>query len=169
MSEKKQPTFKRDVDTETLVAFLLKRHETAPGSTITYEELSGIISRKVNNGARHILSSARRVLSREHNILMTCIATVGLKFVEENSEVLGIADSHQKRVRRANRNTLHIVKHVDMTDATPDEKARALAVQSIVGAIDLCTKTSSRNKVKELCASTGAAVPVGKSLELFRE
>lgn len=142
---------------------LVKRLAAAQmGDFIPYAELNGIIGRNVQNGASHVLASARTVALRDHKIGFATVEGQGIRRMtdEELAESFHPALRH---IRRTARKAGKTVACADTSKLTP-EKQRAVSVGlSTVGAIELFTSTKSLRKVEEAIQPT--AIPQKVNVE----
>ncbi len=146
---------------------LAKRLETAkPGEVVTYAELSRLIRRDVQHEAASVLSSARRVVQREHKAVFGAVIKQGLKRLDA-SGIVSVGEQGIQKITRASRRAARRLACADY-DALPNaDKVRFNTAASLLGAMELATKP---NRVKALAAAVetaAAKLPTADVLTLF--
>lgn len=165
MSEKRGIS-ELSIDTQTLERLLLT---IGVGETVSYKALSDSIGRNIQNGASHLLQSARRRLQRESAMVFEAVHGKGLKRLDD----IGIANCGESaRVKMHNlaRRTRQKLTCVQNFDALPnDAKVKHNVAMSIFGALSEVTKAKAVKKL-EGQVSNGAhdALPTAKFLEAMK-
>ena len=120
--EKQTPLFKRSIETNDLSNFLAQRGFAVNEDPLTYPEISKIMGgRNPQGDARGILSSAMKIVRREHNFHYATIQNVGIKLILKTTDSV----KHQIiRGSRAMKKGIEIGKCQDDKYLTPIEKDR---------------------------------------------
>jgi len=130
-------------------ALLAKRLAKAEfGELVTYSELSGMIGRNIQGDARHVLSSARRVVLRENEIAFDVVENEGLRRMTDDE----LAESYHpalSKIRRTARKAARVVACADMGKLSPDKQRAVSAGLSAVGAIELFTSAKNVRKIED--------------------
>lgn len=154
------------IDTQTLERELAA---VVVGDTIAYDDLTAVIGRNVQNGAAHLLQTARRRLQRERQIVFEPVHGEGLKRLDD----IGIASSGESaRVRMHNlaRRTRQKLGCVQDFDALPnDVKIKHNVAMSIFGALSEVTRSASIKKLEGHVANgKHDALPTAKFLDAMK-
>jgi hypothetical protein len=104
------------IDTQILERALLL---VGVGDVVTYAQLSGVISRDVQEEARHHLASARRRVLRGHRMVFEPVMNVGLKRLDDAGKIAA-GRWHIKRSRNQAKFAQVKVSAVDDFDALPN-------------------------------------------------
>jgi hypothetical protein len=164
MSEKPTIT-ERSIDTETLVRHL---RSLAVGGFSSYEELGGLIGRDVQNGARHILSSAMRILLREDRIVLAPVRDEGLKRLND-LEIVATGLETTARIRRLARRGARKVTAVENYDGLPKDAQVAHNTHlSIFGAIGQFTRPRIVERLTGAVEKAQHRLPLAKLLEAVK-
>jgi hypothetical protein len=137
------------------------------GEFIAYAELSEIIGRDIQYGARHVLESARRIVQRENKILLECVYNQGLKRLDD----IGIVGSTQCSVLKisnlSKRGVAKVLCLHDMSALPPGDKASLNARISIMAMVAHVTKTKNVQLIESKVAATQERLPLMKTIEAF--
>lgn len=88
-----------EVTSETLA--LYGHLKTLPiGAVVTYDDLTAIVGRNVQESARSALQTARRMCQRDHQIVFSPVVGYGLKRLNDN-QIVSSADGDIKRIHRS--------------------------------------------------------------------
>jgi hypothetical protein len=141
--------------------------EAKPGDTVPYSELSQIIGRNVQNGARHVLTTAiNRALG--NGAVFACVTNVGVKRLAD-VEIVATGDSAARKMRRlARRSVRKLSQVVDFAALPKPVQVRHNTLMSVMGAVAHFSKESAIKKVEAKVAETSQALPLGKTLEVFK-
>ena len=138
------------------------------GDTITYEELSKVVSADVQTKARGYLDTARRMAERENEKVFGVIHNTGLKCLT-SSEIINTAAFSIGHIHRTTNRTIRKIGCISDLDKLPnEEKIRLNTYASAIGAMSVMTKG---NSIKKLCASVTATqeqLPYAKTLDAFK-
>ncbi len=146
---------------------LARRLETVkPSEVITYAELTGLIKRDVQHEAASVLTSARRVVQREHRAVFAAVIKVGLKRLDP-SGIVGFGEAGIQKMHRTARRTARTIACADY-DALPNaEKIRFNTTSSLLGAMELATKPARIKALSAAVANAAAKLPTAEVLQLF--
>lgn len=162
MSEKRAVP-ELSVDTQVLERLL----RAAPaGAVVTYDEMSKAIGRDVQNGARHLVQSARRRLLAQERIVFGVVTDVGLKRLDDHG-IVGTAGQRLKHIHRTATVGAREMSAVQDFAALPnDEKIRHNTAASVYGVLRHVTKEKTLAKLE---AATAEKLPLAKMLEAVKE
>lgn len=153
-------------DLSVEVSLIVTKIAAAPNSTqtITYGELSALVGRDILQ-KREWLTSARRILFRDHGILIETVRKVGVR-IADNAGIMnaGIRDvsSSRRALKRASRK----FDAVEPAALSEEDRKNYTGHVATVNALQLLSKPSSVRKVVE--KSEGAPLPSASILEMFR-
>jgi hypothetical protein len=151
------------VDTQVLERLL---RQAAIGAVVTYAEMAKAIGRDVQDGARHLMQSARRRLLAQDRIVFGVVINVGLKRLDDHG-VVGTAAGRLKHIRRTATAGAREMGSVQDFAALPnDEKIRHNMALGVYGVLRHVTKEKTLAK---LAAATGEKLPLAKMLEAVKE
>lgn len=152
------------LETRLLVEEVSKGPE---GRVITYGEMEKLIGRPVKTGTRGYgyLQSAKRILLRDHDILLDAEPKVGIRICT-NSEKLTVAGRDIRKAGRAVKRSGQKLRSVAYDQLTDAEKREWNARSSLAGALNLLAAPAAAKKVAE--AVNGSQLPSAKVLELFK-
>lgn len=153
------------IDARLLIDLLSK---VGIGETVGYDTLSEAIGRDVRGTAYSQLATARRHLLRDKQMVFEAVHNVGIKRLSD-AEIVATGESAVGRVRRAARRGTQRLTSVQDFDALPNAlKLKHNAYLSTLGAIGMLAKGSAVKKVEEAVSASSGALPIGRTLELFR-
>jgi hypothetical protein len=153
------------VDAQILVKTL---SEVKIGQEITYEQLSKEIGRDLRNGCSGILQTARNRVFRDHGIHFCVIRGVGLRRSDNHDKVIA-ASSRFKRVKTQSRKGIAELASVDYEQLSNEDRVKhnsALAQWSVFQ--HMLTPKAEKLLSKKI-SEAGIAIPIAKTLELFKE
>lgn len=134
------------------------------GHQIGYAELSAMIGRDIQHNFGY-LSTARRILHREHGMLIETVKGVGVRVATESGK-LAASRRDMQASRRAIRRAASKLEITEYEALTEDEKREFNARSSLIGGLSLLAAPAAMKRVeKEL---TGSALPSAATLELFK-
>lgn len=155
------------IETKMLVEFFVARHKAGEGETITYSEMEKQIGRDCrpsSQGYRY-LSSARRILLRDHGVLLDAEAKVGVHICT-NEEKMLVSGRDMSRARRAVRRSRQKLTAVEYDRLDDSKKKEWNARMSIVGALELMSGPKVVGKIERVI--TDHALPSAATLALFK-
>lgn len=156
---------KPNVDTEIIANRLRK---LKAGEHITHEELSAVIRRDVTNGARSIVTAARKVLLGE-NIRIGPVRGVGYY----RMSAADVANSSEKevsivgRAARRSRKRIEAIHPEEWNALTPEEKSKQMGARACLGAISHFSKPTQQRQLAEACAVNSAPLALASTIEHF--
>lgn len=152
------------VDTQVLERRLA---ELAIDEVVSYTDLSQLIGRDVQNGARHILNSARNRLLTIHGRVMGCVVNEGIKRLTDVG-IVGTGEQAMKHIHRTTRRAGRKLRAVADYDAlTKADQSRLNLHRAMFGTLHAAT---SERKLKKLEAHVGAELaPNRKMLEAMQQ
>lgn len=152
------------IETKLLVDLIKDKEE---GTTISYAEMEQCIGRSVKSGTQGYgyLSSAKRILLRDHGVLVDAEPKVGIR-VCTNEEKMIVAQRDVKRARRAVKRSGQKLRSVEYQRLTEDQKKDFNSRMSLAGALELLSAPKAVEKVAKIIADH--TLPSAKILELFK-
>ena len=146
---------------------LARRLETAkPGEVISYGELSSLIKRDVQREAASCLTSARRVVQREHRAVFAAVIKTGLKRLDSVG-IVGSGEAGISKMHRQARRTARILSCAEYEGLTNSEKIRFNTAASLLGAMELATKPARIKALSAAVESAADKLPTASVLQLF--
>lgn len=136
----------------------------ASSQTVTYAELSALIGRDVL-ASRGFLHTAKRILFRDHGILVETVRKVGVR-IASNVEVMNAGIRDVGASRRALRRASRKFDGVDFATLGEEDQKTFTGYVATVNALQLLAKPGSVRKVAE--ASAGSPLPSAKVLDMFK-
>lgn len=157
-----KPKFEKSADTLIIENRL---RNSQPGELVTYDDLTRLLGRDVRTSCYGNLRRALHNLERDHIVFLT-VRAEGVKRAND-TEAAESADSFRQAAHRANRRMVKRICAVKDFESLPKEtKQRALTLQTIAGIVDLATSSKGVAKVNKVIENS--ALPVGKTLDLFK-
>jgi len=134
---------------------------------ITYLSLSGAIGRDVRKHAYSALQTARKHLE-DDGILFDTVNGVGLKRMTAGDIAKGVGSRGVRSIHRMARRSIKRLSCAAHGDLTNDEAIAMNTSASVLGVLHECSKAKSVKAIEAKVQDSGAELPVGKSLELFK-
>jgi hypothetical protein len=155
------------IDTQTLERLLEKAQV---GDVVSYKELSEAIGRDVQNGANHLLYSARARLQRDQQRVFAPVMGQGLKRLDD-AAIVGTTTTAMHKVRNLARRQQQTLSCVADFDALPnDAKVKHNVALSVFGVLATVTTDKSMRKLEgRVTNGKHDALPAAKFLEAMRE
>ncbi len=154
--------FELNPDTRLLTDAFLKMEQ---GETMTYEQVSKLLSRKTS-GSDGTLQSARRRAEKEDGFVFGTIRKVGLKRLDD-AEIVSLGETGAKSLRRGARRSFKRVSNVHDFDSLPSaEQAKHNGALALFGGIMAASKGSTLRRL-EGAAETSGTLSLGRTFELF--
>lgn len=150
-------------DTSALEARLEK---LGPGEVVPYSELTELIGRDVQRGARGNLSAAMRRLEKK-GAMCVCLRRVGVMRLTDATLATDYGERGVAKIRRMAKRTARRVAMADDASLTGEDRARRNVTVSQCGALALAAGKSARTALQ--AANATGVVPAGKVLELMRK
>lgn len=136
------------------------------GSTLSYASMSATIGRDIT-ARRWLLQRACKEAETETGSLYEAVRGEGIRrLAGEETPSVGLAAI--RRVRRAAKRGVQRLSKVRSNDLEPDVAAKIVAHKSQLGAISLVADGRKSATIVSEAERTGAEVPAGRVLELFK-
>jgi len=153
------------VDAQILVRRLQRCKEE---EFVSYEELSEMIKRNVQTSqARHLLTTAMRVLTREQGFVFSCVHGKGIKRLSNGVIAPTVGSSLTGRIRNATSRAGQKLKAVDYSALNQQEQVQYNTTLSIVGSIALLTSTRAQAEVETQTRLHREPLPTAQVLTLL--
>ena len=166
MSNGKKSIAERSYEVGLLVERLAKLVER---EQITYEELSKLLGENAQSERnRGRLASARRIVEREHGIVIVPIRNVGL-MRGDNAAITATGHATIKHVRSVSRTRLKALGCVDVGKMNNEEKIQFNTVASHLGVLKEFSGTAAVKKIESAVQATADRLPVAKTVAAFLE
>lgn len=157
--------FQLSIDTRHIYERLIKA-ET--GEVINYKELSLIIGRNIQNGARSNLTSARRIAERDDHYVFDVVRGVGIRRLNDQ-EMCGLGESALSHIKRTSRRC--VKRMVCVRDFSSLPKVAQTKHNTYVSVFSMLTemaKPSNIKKIEHKVSETNQTLPFNKTLEAFK-
>jgi hypothetical protein len=152
------------VDSQLLIKRL---KEVNKGDTVTYEELSKVISGDVRKKDRYAMVRAIHRLLKDERIVFSVVRKQGLKRLED-AEHVGIGSVATDKVRRISRRSAEKMLCADFSKLTNEEKVEYNTHLSVLGALAMVTKTDRIKQVKAAVEVAHEKLPLASTLLAFK-
>lgn len=160
----KPPMFQISVDTQLIVDRLEKANV---GDRITYQEMGKIIQRDVQNEARCILDSARRILMNQKRVVFETVRMEGIKRLADN-ELVHTGENTRTQIRRITRRGLKKLACVQNFDGlTNVEKIKHNTEASVLGMLHQMSKPKTAARIESRVAEKDNKVSMKEALTLL--
>jgi hypothetical protein len=157
----KQPIAQVSVDSLALY----KRLKTVKvGETITYEELSIILGRKIKLH-RGLLYTAFRMAQRQDRMVFDPVIRVGYKRLDDCAIAEKVSTQPFRRIRSTIRRSVRQSACVDTNNLPNETVVKMHASLSLLAALTECTSQKSKAAIE---ATGRDVVPVGKVFEYLK-
>lgn len=155
------------IETKMIVEFVLERSRSGSDRTIKYDEIETLISQdpRANGSGYKYLTSARRILLRDHAILLDAEAKVGVRICT-NEEKIAVSGRDLKKARRAVGRSRQKLGSVEYERLSEDKKRDWNARMSLVGALNLMTEPRAIQTIDR--AVQNHPLPSAATLALFK-
>jgi hypothetical protein len=135
-----------------------------PDDVITYSDLSQVIGRDVQNGARSNLYSAIRRLLADGKVYAS-VRGIGIKRLKDE-EIVGVGPAVLAKMRRAaNRARAKLAAVQDFDSLDRDAKISHNLSLSVLGVVAHMTKASTVKQLETRIDQAQASLPLAKTLE----
>lgn len=141
--------------------------KTQPGDEITYTELSEVAARNVQTTASAALQTARRRCENIDHIVFGVIRGVGLRHLL-NEEIPQTAQSKIDHIRRTARRAAKRLTCVQYEALSRQAQITHNTSLSLLGVLSEVSKPGSGKLLETHIRSAQTALPVGRTMELFR-
>lgn len=139
-----------------------------PNEVVSYDELSKLIGRDVRGRAVSNLYQARRKALREERIVTESVIGLGIKRMTDSQVVVGF-ESFMSRSRRAARREATKLTSVDYPKLSRTDQTKHNAALATLGVIQHIASTSSMNRLETKVQDSSGPLPIGKTLDVFRQ
>ncbi len=153
------------IDTQLLVDML---RNTPIGETVTYEAMREKTDRDIQNGARYLADSARRIVQREDQMLFGCVARVGFKRLA-NNEIVGAGQMSIDRIRREARRGAKRLVCAKYGELSREDQTAFNTSASALGALHAVTTRGGMKRLAVRASEAQAKLPLNKTLEAFQD
>jgi len=134
---------------------------------VTYQELSALINRDVQDAGRHLLATAREKMLREHDVAFGVIRDIGLKRLDSRDRV-NTGPGVIEHIHRSAKKGARTIGVVDPALA-PDLRSRGYAFLGLLGSLALFTDSRNVALVEAATEKEQAQLPQSEMLRLFAE
>ncbi len=170
MVEAKRKTIgEMSADTRILINYITSQMIKGDVKFLSYAALNASIGgRDVQDGARGILSTARRNVEQDNNIIIETVNTEGIALSEKYVGVLAFATKQARRLAvKASRRVANAVIGADLSN---EERIGVGAYLSGLAAIRLCATTKNIRKIEGRLKETSLSeLPTAETLRLFEK
>lgn len=145
---------------------LYERLKTAAiGELVLYAELSEIIGRDVQNGARHLVRSALNKALRDDRMVFEAVMDQGYRRLSD-VEIVDCSDNTFARMRRmARRQTAKLTSVAEFEKLPNNLKIKHNTNISMLGALTHLVRPASVKKIEARVSETASQLPSAKVLE----
>lgn len=157
-----QPNFQMSADARLLMQHLSK---TEIGQTVTYDELSRIISRPVS-GATASLRTALKRLLRDSGMVFACVHGTGFKRLND-AEIVQDGGKATDIIRRRARRAMERQSKADFTKLTRDQQGRFTAQMSVMATVAFLTNDRQMEKIAAKSSPDVKELAVAATLAMF--
>lgn len=155
------PLFVISADSLTIAQRL---REVPPGGTCSYAELTTLIRRNVQKEARFCLTSARRLLQREEQILFAPIRGKGVKRLTDE-EITQLGPATIRRINRASHRGAHQLICVKEVEKLPLEARTRLNMSaSLIGVFYNVSKAQGVKQIEQVVRQINRELPLRDAL-----
>ena len=138
----------------------------APGDVVGYEQLSKILGRSVQNGARAIIQRAVKRQLKAGRLWLN-IRKVGYRLAQI-SDALPLVEHGRLKVYRTAKREATKLATVDYESLGREERTAVLAGQSMYGAVAAFTKADGLKRIEgKIADGENKALPLAKTIEAF--
>lgn len=159
-----KPAFEMSIDTRVIYDRL---KSAAIGQTVTFDELSKELGRKVEGDSSNIQSALRRLVNTD-GIVFDNVRGLGYKRLND-VEIVNTSERDREGMRRQARKIVKRLTCVSNFDALPnDMKIKHNAALSGFGAIAAIMTPGAMKKLEASVEQASQQLPLAKTLEAFR-
>lgn len=163
VTKKNRLAFQTSIETRLLYDRLRKLEVE---EVVTYEELSEVIGLDIQKEAWAALSSARRMILRDDNIVCDPVRGFGIKRLSDK-EANATGSHTLLRVRRMTDRGVKKVLAADYDNLDDEDKTRRNATLSAFAVVKLMAKAKSLDRIAAANTTSGE-LPIARTLELFK-
>ena len=153
--------FELSLETQLLVALLV---DVGVGETIPYARLAEEIGEGVQAGRGYArLSSARRIVQRDHNAVFAAVPGQGLRRLD-GASVVGVVGAYAQKAGRAARRAIRVGRCVDVAELDNAARIRWSTQMSIAGVLLRFTQPAAVKRIAAAVSKSQQRLPVAKTL-----
>lgn len=136
----------------------------------TYAELSALVGLDVQTKGRGYLHSARKMVERDHGVLLGCVPNVGIKRLGGDG-LAAIGDETTSGIRRkVTRTCKRLLRGMGSMTLTNEQTVATNTRLSMLGAIGAMSTTKAAKRIEaEVVKHNAAELPVGKVLTVLKD
>lgn len=146
-----RPIFKASEETERLINLF---RAMQPGQVVTWLEMQDAAKLDDRAKLRACISTARKHLLNDDQRCLAAVRGIGLKMLN-HSEIVTQEGTTTRKVRRAVKASMRRLSTVKPDDLGQQEAAQYRMTSAALGAIALCVKPSSLDKVRQITLGNG--------------
>jgi hypothetical protein len=139
-----RPLFKPTAETEAIIS---KLKATPVGGVLTWLEMQSVCHDMTR--LRGCLQTARKHLLDENQAVFAAVRGIGVKRLNPSEVITQEGTTHVK-IRRTVKSSLRRLSTVDPSELPKEERQSHTITAACLGAIALCVKPSSVDKVKQI-------------------
>jgi hypothetical protein len=133
---------------------------------ISYNELSDAAGANVQKKGRGSLTSARRIMQRDHGKLFLTVRGEGLRVANEY-DAKAIATHSIRKTHSEMRRGMKRIQTLDIGKLDNEERKEVFAGQSLMGAVYLMSQRKSVTKLIDRCAEANKELAFSETLKEF--
>ena len=153
----------------TLIAQRLA--DVEPGRIVTYAELSALVVADVRGSARHSLTSARRIVQRDHRAVFESVRGVGIRRLTDTEIATQCGRETIRAMHRKAGRGLKRIACANTDGLDREAVTRMNADASLIGVMRHVTKAGSLKRIESRVAEKGGKdrLPIGDVLEHLKK
>lgn len=155
-----------DASPEALTLYERLR-QAQPGEEITYLELGNLIARNVKTIASSSLYTARRRCENIDHIVFSVIRAVGLRRIP-NEEIPRMAQNNIDHIRRTAKKAAKKLACVNYQELSQKAQLTHNTNMSLLAVLSEVSKPSGGKLLEQEIIFSQKALPIGKTMELFK-
>ena len=161
----KVPMFQLSIDTRHIYERLIK---AKIGDVVNYQELSSIIGRDIQNGARSNLTSARRIAERDDHYVFDAVKGVGIRRLSDE-EMCDLGESVIAHIKKTSRRCVkRMVCVKDFSSLPKEAQTKHNTYVSVFSMLTEMAKPSNIKKIEHRVSEANQTLPFNKTLEAFK-
>jgi len=155
----------RSMETELLRMFLVE--QLAPGTHLTYAELSDVIEKDVQGEARGALISARKIVEKENGIVTVAIRGVGIYRLREGEVAPHVKVTVRKKLNNACERSLEQLKCVKLEELNNVQLLEHKFTESVTKTLGFMTTAKVQSAIQKK-VTFNTVMPTAQLLEHFK-
>lgn len=161
----KQNIAKISIDSQVLFNRLEKMKK---GDFVSYDELTALIDKDVQNSARYNLTTARNKMLSEHGVVFEPVHNEGLNALTDEENALSSGAVALKRIRKTAHRAVKRLTAVEFDGLSNEAKVAHNTGLGMAGAFLAITKSKTVKRVEVEARNTGEIISLNKTIELFK-